>query len=228
MRQILAILLTGWVSSEFLLAGEPASPACPMQPVARTITLPRSGFSWLPGGESRGRCEDVPSDGWSPGRPGTGDLSVHVDGPEGSGRFWNIIVGVPKQQQSRPDRGICITTSTLGWRTLQRYSKGGLPWLDDVNNDGRAELILWDSFPLHDDAFMAEYGLVAWVYRQDSARSLVVDLELSRELARSLAKEYRSPLKGTSGYPGDLRVQAAEALEQLADKRCRVTPGGAR
>jgi hypothetical protein len=121
-----------------------------------------------------------------------------------------------------------MSTSTVGWRTLQRYSKGPLPWLDDVNDDGSAEFILWDSFPLRDDASMAEYALVGWVYRLVSPDSLVMDLDLSKRLARSLSKEYRSPLKAIAGYPGELRGQAAEALKKFADERCTIAHAEAR
>jgi len=55
-----------------------------------------------------------------------------------------------------------MSASTVDWRTLQRYSEGPLPWLDDVDDNGRPEFILWDSFALHDEASLAEYALVAW------------------------------------------------------------------
>jgi hypothetical protein len=147
---------------------------------------------------------------------------VHIDDPEGSGRFWKVMVGVSEKKQSKPVRGTCISTSTVGWRTLQRYSKGPLPLLDDVNHDGTPEFLLWDSFPLHSDASMAEYALVAWVYRLTSPDSLVVDWELTRGMARSIAKEYRSPLEASTGCLRELRAQAAAALEKFADEECEV------
>lgn len=58
-----------------------------------------------------------------------------------------------------------MTTSTAGWRTLRQYRRISLLWLEDLDQDGEAELIIWDSFPLKENASMAEYGLVAWVYR---------------------------------------------------------------
>jgi hypothetical protein len=191
-----------------------------MQPVARSITLPDSGFTSLPAGNFSGACDDVPSNEWSTRTAGTQDLHVHTDGPEGSGRFWTVTVGVSGKHESKPIRGVCIRTATVGWRTLQHYSKGSLSWLDDVNDDGSAAFILWDSFPLHDEASMAEYALMAWVYRLVSPDLLVLDWDLSRSFARSLAKEYRSPLDVTTGYPGELRAQAADALEKFAEGRC--------
>jgi hypothetical protein len=82
-----------------------------------------------------------------------------------------------------------------------------LPWLDDLDNDGKAELIIWDSFPLHEDASQAEYGLVAWVYRLASEDLLAIDWGLSLRMAREIAQAYGQ-------HP------AAEALEQFADKQC--------
>jgi hypothetical protein len=149
------------------------------------------------------------------------NLFVHADGPEGSGRFWTVTVGVSAGHLLKPTRGICLSASTLGWRTLERYSKGPLPWLDDVDGDGSAEFLLWDSFPLHDEAIMVEYALMAWVYRLVSEESLAIDWGMSRTLARLLAKEYRSSLDDKAGYPEGLRAKAAEALESFANERCR-------
>jgi hypothetical protein len=141
-------------------------------------------------------------------------------GPEGSGRFWTITVGVSEQSGSRPSHGACMLTSTVGWRNLQRYSKGPLPWADDVDHDGRAEFILWDSFPLRDGASMAEFGLVAWIYHVADSGSLVLDWDLSARFARRLAEEYRSTLTGSDAIVNGNRARAAQALEEFADRRC--------
>jgi hypothetical protein len=222
MRLISLMVLTGWLWAAPVLAGDSLPPPCLMQPAHQFMRLPDRGFTWLRGEGFRGTCDEVPTEGWSRGSSGTLDLFVHADGPAGSGRFWKVTVGVARKPSSKPIRGVCVSTSTVGWRVLQRYSKGALPWLDDVDGDGSAEFILWDSFPLHDEASMAEYALVAWVYRLVAPDSLVIDWNLSRGLARSLAKEYRSPLEATPGYPGDLRAQAAEALERFANGQCSV------
>jgi hypothetical protein len=120
-------------------------------------------------------------------------------------------------------------TNTSGWRTLQRYKQAPLPWLDDLDNDGRAELIIWSSFPLQEDASSADYGLIAWVYRLTSEDSLTIDWGLSRQMAREIAAAYRSPLYSTgSPYLRPLRSKAAEALERFADDRCSVLQNDAR
>ena len=223
MRMIFLVILSGWLCATPVLAGDPLSSPCLMPPATLSIVLPDRGFTSMPGKDFGDTCGSVPVEEWNRGTSGSLDLFVHADGPAGSGRFWTVTVGVSEKQSSEPIRGICLSTSTIGWRTLQRYSKGPLPWLDDVDDDGIPEFILWASFPLHYEASMAEYALVAWVYRLVSSDSLVIDWDLSRELAGSIEKEYRSPLKTTTGYPGELRTQAAEALERFADERCSVT-----
>lgn len=224
MRLISITVSSVWLWAVTALAGEPLAPPCLMYPPALSVSVPDSGFAWLPGGDFNGTCDEVPASGWSSMTSGGLNLLVYADGPAGSGRYWKVTVAVSEKQDSTPMRGVCVWTSTVGWRTLQRYSNGPLSWLDDVDDDGSAELILWDSFPLNDDASMAEYALVAWVYRLVSGDSLVVDWELSRDLARSLAKEYRSRLDATTGYPDELRAEAAEALEMFADGGCGIDP----
>jgi hypothetical protein len=216
----LIILLSGlWVS--FAFGGDPAPPRCLMRPDRLEMRLPNRGFTWLQGEDLRGRCDDVPAKKWIRGPSGALDLFVYADGPSGSGRFWNVTVGVARNQQPKPIRGVCLMTSTLGWRTLQRYKKTPLPWLDDPDHDGKAELIIWSSFPLREDASLAEYGLIAWVYRLTSEDSLTIDWGLSRRMAREIAESYRSPLDSTdSPYLKPLRNKAAEALERFADDRC--------
>jgi hypothetical protein len=222
MRSIYFMFLTEWLWSALLFAGDPLLSPCLMQPAYLSIRFPDSGFVWLGGGEFSGACEDLPTEIWSRKSSGTLDLFVHTDGPEGSGRFWNVIVGVADSKHSKPYRGVCLSTSTVGWCTLQQYSKGALSWLDDVDHDGNAEFILWDSFPLHEDASIVEYGLVAWTYRLVSNDSLVIDWDLSRILARSLTKEYYSQLETASGYRRVLIAKAAEALERFADGQSTV------
>jgi len=223
----LMILLAGlWVSLVF--AGDSLPPHCLMRPVQLEMRLPSRGFTWAQGEDLSGRCDDVPAKKWIRNPSGSVDLFVYANGPSGSGRFWNVTVGVAGRQHSKPIRGVCLMTSTVGWRTLQRYKKAPLPWLDDLDNEGRAKLIIWSSFPLREDASMAEHGLIAWVYRLTSEDSLTIDWGLSRRMAREIAEAYRSPLDSTDPYPGPLRTKAAEALEGFADERCSMLQNDAR
>ena len=200
----------------------PSRPACLVSPPHIQIPLPQAGFKWLEDEEQTGACEVVPAEKWIRKASGPADLFVYADGPSGSGRYWTATVGIAKSGGTKPQRGICVTTSTVGWRTLQQYKGPALPWLDDVDGDGKSEVILWDGFPLRDGASMAEYGLTAWVYRLTSEGALVIDWGLTRKLAREIAADYRAPLANSSQIAAQLRTEAAAALEKFADERCTV------
>ena len=223
----LMILLAGlWVGLVF--AGGSLPPHCLMRPYQIEIRFPSRGFTWLPGQDLTGRCDDVPGKKWIRNPSGAVDLFVYADGPSGSGRFWTVTVGVAGRQHSKPIRGVCFMTSTVGWPTLQSYKNAPLPWLDDLGNDGSAKLIMWNSFPLRKDESMGEYALMAWVYRLTSEDSLTIDWGLSRRMAREIAEAYRSPRDPRDLYFGPLRPKAAEALERFADRRCRMLQNDAR
>ncbi|MGH9971518.1 MAG: hypothetical protein ACREBG_27490 [Pyrinomonadaceae bacterium] len=208
--------------ASLVLAGDSFPPPCLVRPDHFQLRLPRDGFRSPEGEQPRGRCEDVPARKWFRQPSGSLDLFVYADGPSGSGRYWNVTIGVAKRQESKPIRGTCLITSTVGWRTLQQWKKTPLAWLDDLDDDGKAELIIWNSFPLREGASMAEYGLMAWVYRVDSENSLVIDWNLSRKMAREIAGAYRSPLDSTASYLAPLRTEAAQALERFVDERCSM------
>jgi hypothetical protein len=187
------------------------------------IPVPHDGFAWLEGEEQTGPCEAMPSEKWIRKPSGSFDLFAYADGPAGSGRYWTLSVGIGKKGSPKPDQGICFATSTIGWRTLQQFKNAPLVWLDDLDGDGKAEVILWGSFPLRKEASNAEFGLTAWVYRLTSEGALVLDWSLTRKLAREIAAAYRAPLKTPPPNPSPLRAEAAAALEMFADERCTVT-----
>jgi len=194
-----------------------------MTPPHIQIPLPHVGFEWPEGEEQTGPCEAVPREKWIRKPSGSFDLFVSADGPSGSGRYWNVTVGIGKKDSPKPDRGICLATSTVGWRTLQQFKNSPLVWLDDLDGDGKAEVIVWASFPLRPEASMAEFGLTAWVYRLTSKDSFVLDWKLSRRMARDLAAAYRAPLANSPQTFAPMRAEAAAALEMFADARCTVT-----
>lgn len=218
------VFLPGLLASLIFAGNSFPLPPCLVRPDHLQFRLPSHGFKWVEGDES-GKCEAAPTKKWLRQPSGSFDLFVYADGPSGSGRYWNLTIGLAKRPQTTPIRGICLSTSTVGWRTLQQWKQVPLAWLDDLDKDGKAELIIWNSFPLREEASAAEYGLMAWVYRVDSEASLVVDWDLSRRMAAELAKAYRSPLGSTTPHPGPLRTEAAVALEQFVDERCSMPPG---
>ncbi len=156
-----------------------------------------------------------------------GELTVNPAGPEGSGRYWTITVGLSATRGAAPTRGVCLLTSTAGWRSLRSFGPQGLPWVADRDGDKQAEFVLWTSFFLTPRQVQYETGLVAWVYRVDlKTGRLVLDLPLSRRMAEEIATAYKIPLnaKELASAPTlaeDRRVAAA-ALDAMAADRCSL------
>jgi len=211
------------VLPSLLLSGESTQciPLCLMKLFAETYTLPDSGFTGLTSTSTPITCDHIPAHEWVVGRVGINKLYLNAKGPSGSGRHWIITIGISDSTALLPYRGICISISTIGWRTLQRYSKGALPWLEDIDKDGDSEVVLWDSFPIHPNASMVRYGLFAWVYRLVSNDLLTIDMQLTRENAQALAREYRDSTNVNKMYYWK-RAQIAEYIESFAEGKCSL------
>jgi len=171
-------------------------------------------------------CETPPTGKWTKAPLGALDLFVNSNGPGGSGRYWLITIGVAKRNQPAPTHHSCLTTSTLGWRTLRKYKNGPLPWHGDLDNDGKAELIIWNSFGLRKEAPYTESGLMAWVYRYAAEYTFEIDLRLSRRMAREIANAYRTPLDPGKSPRQDIRIQFARTLETFSKDHCVLNSGG--
>ena len=187
-----------------------------IEPKHPVISLPKMGLAWLPGEDFEGICKDVPAEEWIRKPAGPFDLLVHTEGPSGSGRYWILTVAIAGREGGKPERGICLQTSTLGWRTLQWFKKLPLPWADDLDKDGKAELIIWDSFPLTTEESMAEFGLIAWVYRINPGETFTLDWNLTRRMAGELAEAYRLPLQPDRWKLQKIRSLIAQDLEKFA------------
>ena len=202
-------------------------PGCLMTPEYVDIRVPAKGLSWLEASGFSGECDVADPEKWELVSSKTFKAFLNVRGPEGSGRYWVVAVGFGPEQRIAPVRGFCLSTSTVGWRTLARYDRP-LAWLEDLDDDGESELVIWGSFPLTEDASLAEYGLVAWVYRVVPDGVFKMDWNQSRDLAKELSGAYRTPLDDKYGPPADLRDQVAKALEDFASGKCAVKIGPAR
>lgn len=201
-------------------AANAQSHECMMQPSYFSMEIPINGFTWLNHEEFHGSCKQAPDTKWTRRSSKQFDLYVHAEGPEGSGRFWTITIGFSTKHEAKPTRGFCFQTSTVGWRTLQEFKQTPLLWVDDQDQDGRPELIIWESFQLHDEASTTDYGLVAWVYQVDRYGRCRIHLNLSRKVAAEIAAAYRKPLDERGGVWQDLRQRAAEALKDFASGKC--------
>lgn len=198
------------------------TPVCLMSPRYLTIQVPVQGLTWLDGEEFDGPCDAIADSGWVRQPADSFDLLVAADGPGGSGRYWTVTFGIAEPGERTPRRGFCLETTTVGWRTLQRFSTLPLPWLGDRDSDGRAEFIVWDSFPLREDASPAESGLMAWAYEINPEGVLTIDWSLSREIAAEIASEYRSPIQDKSPWFQEVRNGVARYLEEFASEKCTI------
>ena len=202
-----------------------------MVPSFMSLRMPLERFGAPDGGPVDPSCEEedigdvcpsVPDSLWTRTVGKSMDVFVQADGPHGSGRFWSVTFGIGESGQQRPSHGCCFLACTLGWRTLQEYTGGAIPWVSDVDLDGTPELLIWDSFPLDPEASNAEYGLVVWVYRIASDTLATLDWRLSRQWARKLAVEYRRPLGPSEQDLRPVRERVAAALDSFAEDRCAL------
>lgn len=210
------------IPSRSITAAETPKKKCRMNPPWLTIQIPESGFASINSGDGS-ECSDLLEGKWERYAGKNYDLMLVLDGPGGSGRYWFITVSAVGKKDTTPARGICFETSTIGWRSLQGFEKGGLPWAEDLNGDGDPELIVWDSFFLSDDEdlFVGSYtGLMAWVYRTGDGEKLELDWEMSRKFAARIAVEYRKTLPDTDMKT--IREEAALALEIFAKEGCTI------
>ena len=198
-------------------------PSCLMAPEYVSIPFPEKGLIALklPEEGVNEECENTPNGPWTIKPSNKAFLFVNTTGPVGSGRYWEIMVGIGKENQTKPQRGVCLYTTTIGWRTLQSYSSP-LMWNTDLDGDGKSELIIWDSFPLQNETVPGEFGLVAWVYQLDDRACLRLDWTLSRKLALSIAESYRTELNRGKRLK-QTRNKAGHALEAFGRNKCAVS-----
>jgi hypothetical protein len=197
------------------------SEKCLMKPTYLGMEIPTKGFIWLENEEFQGVCDEIPDTGWIryPGKEF--NMYIHTDGPEGSGRFWNVSVGFSAKSVTKPERGFCFITSTIGWRTLRKFDQTLLKWVNDEDADGKPELVIWDSFPLSEESqSMAEFGLMAWVYQVDLNGKCKIDWHKSRKKAFEIETAYRRPIENNDSLLIKIRKTAADALENFASEKC--------
>ena len=194
------------------------NPTCRVNPPFQKIEFPAQGFAWMEEDLFPDSCMVADDTMWVIQPADSLTLMVATDGPHGSGRYWTVTIGIAGPGNNLPDRGICLQTSTIGWRTLQRFKKIPLPWLDDLDGNGQPDLIIWDSFPLHEEVSMAEFGLMAWVYEINPSGILEINWPLSCQFAIEIAEAYRQPLDGSDERFQKRRNEIASHLENFVSK----------
>lgn len=93
----------------------------------------------------------------APDRPAV----LMIEGPAGSGRFVSLGLAVTGEDGTL---FVCTTASTVAWRHLHRVADQltPLPWLDDLDHDGVAELIVWQRVPWGDSE--SQVGMAPAIY----------------------------------------------------------------
>ncbi len=218
MRPILLIVIL--IIAETLSIQTANSAECLLKPKRLNIQVSDDGLNWLAGEEFSGSCNKVPANEWNIHQLNTTKVWEATNGPSGSGRYWNITIGLSNNLASHPVKGFCLYTSTIGWRTLQRYDRTPLPWINDLDEDGKPEFLLWDSFPLSDELSTGQFGLVAWVYKLTEKNNFKLDWDLTKKMASELAEAYRQPIEDQIFGLSNLRKKAAEGLNALASGKC--------
>lgn len=110
-----------------------------------------------------------------------------MEGPAGSGRFASLALAVG----GKTTRFACIGASTVGWRHLYNVAEqlAPLPWFDDVDSDGRSELVAWQRLPWGNSEY--DNGMVPIVYALEG-ETLVRHDELGVALRKKVAGAYRT------------------------------------
>jgi hypothetical protein len=177
-------------------------------PMYKRIAIPSSGFKNI--SDEYSKCKIVANDtdvliGESGGRK----IFVKDCMSSGSGHGHSIAIGVSKKTAKLPSSGVYLNTSTSGWRTLQQFNGGGLPWLLDVNGDGESELIIWQSFGDGKYHSTASNGLIPFVYVLKGS-VFVIDKKSTVILIDQLLKSYDKTISeekaeaGKSWWRGEL------------------------
>lgn len=179
-------------------------PACPLgwdelaeaapPTIALTATLPDGDAGDACPGDfgaaARAGCPDCVV-----GRMGGDRATLQIDGPAGSGRFYNLglVVDGPRPMYA------CVMASTVAWRHLVEVADrlAPLPWLADLDGDGDAELITWHRLPWGGSEFANALVPVVYVRAGDV---LVRRDDRGRALATRVADAYRAlAARGTPG-----------------------------
>ena len=180
-----------------------------------SIEVPTNGFISL----QENSCDSVIDFSWQSLSADSFDVMISANGPSGSGRYWNVIVGIADSGKQTPTRGVCLNTSTIGWRTLQSFNKLPLQWIDDKDKDGLPEIIIWDSFPLHREASNAEYGLIAWIFEYNGNNKFTINKHLTIEIIGEIASAYRKPIKDANDRITKTRQNIARILDKFISRK---------
>ncbi len=179
------------------------------------IVIPEHGFKNF---NSKAACVVPEADNWQYANFGDVNIALCTQGPEGSGHYWQIFIGLTNRPGAIPNRGICLETSTIGWRYRQLPGQKALFWLKDLDDDEKPELIIWDSKPLHSDSVQVAFTLVARVFKFDGRSTFIFQNHLSQTLNKQLVpakQNFRIKIRNLSGRKKHENILKKGMLKQL-------------
>jgi hypothetical protein len=213
-------LITSFLLLFFVCQAYSQTKECLFFAPVQFLPLPEKGFDDLSGYVFD--CEYSTELNWEELRGKDYYLFVHADGPHGSGRFWSIIYGFSSDKEDIPDRGICLISSTTGWRTLRKY-ESPIFWAADIDKDGNSEIIILDSFYLDPDmSINVETGIIAWVYKYYEGKGFELSIDLSKKFISTILASYKANFPESDSILIERRLMAAEALDDFLNNKCKL------
>jgi hypothetical protein len=135
-------------------------------------------------------------------------LKVYTWFKGGSGRYWAIAI------DNGSNAWLCLSSSTLGWRSLRQFEAGPLPWVRDFDGDGVNEFVFWQSFSLG-KTMASGYGLIAFVYRLQNEDEMILDRSATGLIQRQLLAAYEMPLDDLPELTTQQRLKAAILIKAI-------------
>jgi hypothetical protein len=150
------------------------------------------------------------------GRVGGRAAIGRLEGPQGSGRWWQVTLAVELRGGAR---GACLTAVTSGWRNIEPFHRDFGKW--SLLGDDR--VTVWTTIEVDDPSPPL---LAALVYRLDGVR-LVLDLRATlREVAR-FGRAYGRAAADPDDSAREAHRAAAEAYAAVAERKA-CPPAGKR
>jgi len=198
---------------------------CPFWPKHREVDVPASGFVVLGWNATPSTCDHDTLGRWVKESGPDHDLFLHLDGPHGSHRDWTIHVGIGPTGSEAPQRGVSFESSTVAWGTSADFRGVRLPWLEDVDGDGRVEVIVWDSVSVlsGDDETPPQFpaALVGWAYEITTDARLVSDWPATRRTMVDISDVYRRTARSPDArHSYGYAARFARRLDEFSRGRC--------
>jgi hypothetical protein len=176
-----------------------------IKPLFKTIDLSKNSI--IIDGEAE--CYKFIDD-WSIEEINENNLIMKYTMHEGSGRYWTIGIGKKSSVSDTLISGVYFNTTTIGYRTMQKFIDGALPWVKDFNGDGKNEIIIWSSFMAFGTETNSDYGLIAWVYELSDKNKFKINVSMTIQIWDKIIESYKMT-----------RTQRSEHIIQLIENEKR-------